>query len=53
MVENIEAVFSEYQAEGVEITQPLVRQSWGLVDFKIVDPDGNSREIAEPAARAA
>jgi uncharacterized glyoxalase superfamily protein PhnB len=40
-VENVKALFHEYEARGVDLAQRLVRQAWGGLDFHVRDPDGN------------
>jgi catechol 2,3-dioxygenase-like lactoylglutathione lyase family enzyme len=40
-VENVKALFQEYEARNVDFAQRLVRQAWGGLDFHVRDPDGN------------
>ena len=40
-VDNIKALYAEYQANGAAIAQPLTKQAWGGTDFHVEDPDGN------------
>jgi uncharacterized glyoxalase superfamily protein PhnB len=40
-VENVKALFQEYEARGVDFAQRLVRQPWGGLDFHVRDLDGN------------
>ena len=40
-VDNIKALFAEYQAKGVEFSQAPTLQAWGGTDFHVLDPDGN------------
>lgn len=40
-VDNIKALYAECQANGVPISQPLIKQAWGGTDFHVQDPDGN------------
>lgn len=40
-VANVQQLFDEYQARGVDLPQRLVRQPWGGLDFHVRDPDGN------------
>jgi len=56
-VENVKALFQEYEARGVEFPQRLVRQPWGGLEFDVRDPDGNvfsfvqySRPAPQPKA---
>jgi len=41
-VSDVRAFYAEYENRGVEFAQRLVEQSWGGVDFKVRDPDGNA-----------
>jgi uncharacterized glyoxalase superfamily protein PhnB len=38
---DVNALFQEFAARGVEFAQPLMRQPWGGLDFQVRDPDGN------------
>jgi uncharacterized glyoxalase superfamily protein PhnB len=38
-VQNVKALFAEYEARGVEFPQRLVSQAWGGVDFHVRDVD--------------
>ena len=40
-VDNIQALFAEYKAAGVEFAQPLRKEPWGMSTFMVLDPDGN------------
>jgi uncharacterized glyoxalase superfamily protein PhnB len=40
-VTDVQAVHREFAANGVNITQPPQKQSWGLTDFTFNDLDGN------------
>jgi catechol 2,3-dioxygenase-like lactoylglutathione lyase family enzyme len=40
-VANVKALFQEYEGRGATLTQRLVRQAWGGLDFHVRDPDGN------------
>ncbi|MGV1789330.1 glyoxalase superfamily protein [Rhizobium sp. A37_96] len=40
-VSNVQALFEEFKASGVEFAQPLTKQAWGGTDFHVRDPDGN------------
>ena len=46
-VEDVEKVFEEVKTTGIEIKQPLKMMSWGMRNFKLVDPSGNSISIEE------
>lgn len=47
-VDNIEDLFQEYQAAGVEFVWELTLQAWGQKNFKVTDPDGNWMMFAGP-----
>jgi uncharacterized glyoxalase superfamily protein PhnB len=40
-VSNVQALFAEFKARGVEFAQKLTKQAWGGTDFQVRDPDGN------------
>ena len=40
--QGIDALYSEYQARGVSIRHPLRDESYGMREFMIADPDGNT-----------
>ncbi len=40
-VDNIQALFEEYKAAGVDFDHPLREEPWGASAFTIIDPDGN------------
>lgn len=40
-VSNVQGLFEEFKANGVEFAQPLTKQAWGGTDFHVRDPDGN------------
>jgi catechol 2,3-dioxygenase-like lactoylglutathione lyase family enzyme len=40
-VDNIEALFAEYKAAGVDFAHPLREEPWGRSAFTVLDPDGN------------
>lgn len=46
-VENIKALFAEFEAAGVEFHMRLKRQPWGAQNFILRDPDGNLILFAE------
>ena len=47
--EDVETLFTEFQAKGVRFFQPLKREPWGARDFIVRDPDGNLLLFAGPA----
>ena len=40
-VSNVQGLFKEFKARGVEFAQILTKQAWGGTDFLVRDPDGN------------
>jgi uncharacterized glyoxalase superfamily protein PhnB len=40
-VSNVQGLFEEFKARGVEFAQTLSKQAWGGTDFQVRDPDGN------------
>jgi uncharacterized glyoxalase superfamily protein PhnB len=40
-VSNVQGLFEEFKARGVEFAQTLTKQAWGGTDFHVRDPDGN------------
>ena len=40
-VSNVQGLFEEFKARGVEFVQTLTKQAWGGTDFQVQDPDGN------------
>jgi catechol 2,3-dioxygenase-like lactoylglutathione lyase family enzyme len=40
-VSDVQALFEEFKARGVDFAQMLTKQDWGGTDFHIRDPDGN------------
>jgi uncharacterized glyoxalase superfamily protein PhnB len=40
-VSNVQALFEEFKARGVEFAQTPTHQPWGGTDFHLRDPDGN------------
>jgi len=41
-VANVQGLFEEFKARGVEFAQRLKKQAWGGTDFQVRDPDGNA-----------
>jgi uncharacterized glyoxalase superfamily protein PhnB len=41
-VGNVQALYEEFKARGVEFSQPLMKQAWGGTDFHVKDRDGNA-----------
>lgn len=46
-VSDVDALYAEFAAAGVELPQPLTSQAWGTRDFLVRDPDGNLLCLAE------
>jgi len=40
-VSNVQGLFGEFKARGVDFAQTLTKQAWGGTDFQVRDPDGN------------
>lgn len=40
-VANVQGLFEEFSARGVDFPQKLKKQAWGGTDFQVRDPDGN------------
>jgi uncharacterized glyoxalase superfamily protein PhnB len=40
-VSNVQGLFKEFKARGVELAQILTKQAWGGTDFQVRAPDGN------------
>ena len=40
-VTNVQGLFEEFKARGVEFVQTLTKQAWKGIDFCVRDPDGN------------
>ena len=40
-VDDVQALFEDFSARGVEFAQPLTKQAWGGTDFHVRDSDGN------------
>ena len=41
-VNNVWALFEEFNGRGADICYPLTREAWGGTDFHVRDPDGNA-----------
>ncbi|MFT0713415.1 VOC family protein [Flagellimonas lutimaris] len=39
-VDNVAEVYEKVKSSGYPVDVPLTTQSWGLTDFRVVDPDG-------------
>jgi len=50
-VTGIDAIHDELRANGVAMTHPLKTESYGMRELMITDPDGNTVNFGESAAR--
>ncbi len=41
-VDDVRALFAEFDSRGIQFAQNLVKQEWGGTDFHVRDPDGNA-----------
>jgi len=48
-VRGVEAFHNEFRGKGVAMTHPLKTESYGMREFMITDPDGNTLNFGEPA----
>lgn len=46
-VENIEALFIEFKANGAPFAYELTRQPWGMYEMQVNDPYGNAIRFGE------
>ncbi|MDB5429418.1 MAG: bleomycin resistance protein [Caulobacter sp.] len=46
-VEDIQALYAEFEAKGVVFPQTVTRQVWGGTEFHVRDPDGNVISFVE------
>lgn len=46
-VNDVKALFEEFETRGVDFLQRLTRQAWGGLDFYVRDPDGNTISFVE------
>jgi catechol 2,3-dioxygenase-like lactoylglutathione lyase family enzyme len=52
MVDDLDGVFERLRQAGASIKQAPMLQEWGLRDLVVVDPDGNTIEIAQAAGES-
>jgi catechol 2,3-dioxygenase-like lactoylglutathione lyase family enzyme len=50
-VTGIDAIHDELRASGVAMTHPLKTESYGMREFMITDPDGNTVNFGESVSR--
>jgi uncharacterized glyoxalase superfamily protein PhnB len=48
-VTGIDAFHDELTARGIEMVHPLQLEPYGMHEFMIIDPDGNTLNFGEPA----
>jgi uncharacterized glyoxalase superfamily protein PhnB len=48
-VENLDQLYAEFTARGVEFRFGLVKQAWGMYEMQIDDPYGNAIRFGEDA----
>ncbi len=46
-VENIEALFAEFKANGAPFAYELTKQPWGMYEMQVNDPYGNAIRFGE------
>ena len=46
-VENVDAMYSEVEATGVEFTRGIEKENWGARGFNLTDPSGNAVHIEQ------
>lgn len=51
-VDDVDGIYAELIAKGVEFVTPPIDREWGLRTAHFKDPDGNIWEIAHPVAKA-
>jgi uncharacterized glyoxalase superfamily protein PhnB len=48
MVTDADRLFAEFQAAGAHVTRAIENSSYGMRDFNIADPDGNTLGFGQP-----
>jgi uncharacterized glyoxalase superfamily protein PhnB len=46
-VENADSIWAEVQKAGVRVTRPIEDSGYGMRDFNIADPDGNTLSFGQ------
>ncbi len=46
-VDDVHALFAEFQKRGAPFAQEIVKQPWGGTEFIVRDPDGNAVLLCE------
>ena len=49
-VDNVDALYAEFQSVGVKITRPIEDSNYGLRDFNVADVDGNTISFGQPSS---
>ncbi|MFC5863894.1 bleomycin resistance protein [Acidicapsa dinghuensis] len=49
--EDLETLHAELTQRGADITQPILRKSWGNRDFRVKDEFGNELKFTEPLSQ--
>jgi hypothetical protein len=47
-VNDADALYTEFRAKGVPVAKEPVSQPWGLREFEVIDPEGNSITFGQP-----
>ena len=47
-MDDADALYAECRAKGAVITGEPVSHEWGLRDFRVVDPEGNTITFGQP-----
>jgi len=47
-VADVDALFSQYQANGVTFTQCIADKPWGMREFGVITPDGHRIMFGQP-----
>ena len=50
-VDDADVVWAEVQKAGVRVTRPIENSGYGMRDFNIADPDGNSLGFGQPLGK--
>lgn len=41
VVKDVDALYQEFLAQGVQVKSPPETQEWGMRDMTLIDPDGH------------
>ena len=50
-VDDADSVWAEVQKAGVRVLRPIENSAYGMRDFNVADPDGNTVGFGQPIAR--